>query len=60
VEKKVKKIIPYGRTYHKEAYELLQSYMRAYPCAKCGHPVLHIYCCTFCGTGTPDEKEDEE
>lgn len=29
-----------------------------YACAKCGWPVIHGYCCTYCGDSSPDEAEE--
>ena len=46
-----------SRAYKKEVINLALSYMpQIYPCAKCGHPVIDGWCCSTCGTTTPDEK----
>jgi len=31
-----------------------------YPCADCGHPVTHGYCCELCGSVDPSRKRNEE
>ena len=49
-----------SRQYNQEVMQLLMSYgPRVYPCAKCGHPVLDGYCCTYCGTSNPQEPDED-
>ena len=56
----MKKIEPYTRKWHKEAYDLALSYCIIAPCAKCGHPVVEGYVCRYCGTDDPKRTIEEE
>jgi len=50
-----------SRTYKQEAVELAFMYApHIYPCAKCGHPVAHGYCCGTCGDTNPFQGEEYE
>lgn len=31
-----------------------------YDCKKCSHPVISGYCCTTCGTGSPQTTVEED
>lgn len=53
-EKKLPKIQPYGPTWTNHACELARDYApEIKPCKSCRYPVLHGYCCTFCGEVDP-------
>jgi len=31
-----------------------------YACKKCGAPTVQGYCCTYCGSSTPEYPKDED
>jgi hypothetical protein len=47
-----------GPKWTRDAIELGMSFAPPiYPCGHCGAPVAKGYCCTFCGSDTPERKE---
>lgn len=52
---------PFTDGWEKAADRVARNYApEAYPCGKCGYPVLRGYCCTRCGDSNPDETPEQE
>lgn len=60
IKPKVRRIKPYTRKWEELANELARARVTIHPCADCGHPVIHGYCCEFCGSVDPYRKRKEE
>lgn len=52
--KRIRVVKPYTPTWHRMAYQMLQSYVTVRPCVDCGGPVHERYCCGRCGCTDPD------
>lgn len=58
MNKKMKKVKPYTKSWYDKALQLLKDYVPGlYACKKCGNPVISGYCCTYCGDSAPYEDE---
>ena len=58
-KKKLKKLEWGGAAFEKLANALARDYVAIRQCMKCTHPVVHGYCCTFCGDTNPSERPEE-
>ena len=55
MKKKIVKVELNEKEWNEEAGQVARDFCPPiYPCAKCGHPVVNGYCCTFCGEVDPD------
>lgn len=53
---KLDKIKPYSEQWYKLVASLALDFAPAInPCRECRYPVVHGYCCQYCGSATPEE-----
>lgn len=59
-DNEIKKIERGSKEWHQEAYSLALSYVNIQQCKKCTYPVVHGYCCGYCGDRNPSETREQE
>ena len=52
-KRKLRKIESNSPLWEKMANDLARSWTIIVPCRDCGRPVIHGYCCSFCGSTEP-------
>ena len=56
----IKKLNRDSDEYQREANRLARLYVTILPCRKCSYPRVEGYCCTTCGTSSPDTTVEQD